>query len=217
MGENENLVYCLCENNHLWEAGFIKVFDPTSTAQLFIWKDLTHLLCRLLCGQRSICSCMLQMACARPADGNKPTAEHVPYASSQVNNHLRRKNGPGLTVKSIHKLPRGSPVELLKRTGCLSNGHHARWKLWLSVLSCPPPRGRKRLLFFCLVPHHFISYLDLIRHYFVPFLAFTFTLTIQFCPSVFIFSLFPPSVFFHASQSIFNKNSSSLQTGRLHC
>lgn len=53
------------KNKHLWEAGFIKVFDPTSTARLFIWKDLTHLLCRLLCGQRSICSCMLQMACAR--------------------------------------------------------------------------------------------------------------------------------------------------------
>lgn len=134
-GKWELCVLFVWKNKHLWEAGFIKVFEPTSTAQLFIWKDLTHLLCRLLCGHWSICSCTLQMACAQG-----PLMETCPQQSMYPTHQAKRtiiyaKNGPGLTVKSIHKLPRGSPVELLKRTGCLCNGHHVRWKLWLSFLS----------------------------------------------------------------------------------
>lgn len=63
---------------------------------------------------------------------------------------------------------------------------------------CPPPRGRRHLFFFCLLSHHFISYLfsfdTLFLHSFFS-LHFYLDYSSPFCPSVFIFSLFPPSLF----------------------
>ncbi len=84
-GKWELCVLFVWKNKHLWEAGFIKVFDPTSTAQLFIWKDLTHLLCRLLCGHRSICSYTLQMACAQG-----PLMETSPQQSMYTTHQAKR-------------------------------------------------------------------------------------------------------------------------------
>lgn len=63
---------------------------------------------------------------------------------------------------------------------------------------CPPPRGRRHLFFFCLLSHHFISYLfsfdTLFLHSFFS-LHFYLDYSSPFCPSVFISSLFPPSLF----------------------
>lgn len=55
---------------------YLKRFN-TSALQAVV-RSVIHLLMHVTNGLRE-----------RAADGNKPTAEHVPYASSQANNHLR--------------------------------------------------------------------------------------------------------------------------------
>ena len=56
------------------------------------------------------------------------------------------KNGERLPVKSIHKLPAGSPVEAVEVTGRLTNGRRPPGDRWLSTF---PGEGNSAPL-----PHH---------------------------------------------------------------